>query len=86
MSSKQTVKLFALSTCIHCRHARHFLEDNGIPLEIHYVDLVGDEERDALLDTMRRYNEALSFPTIVFANGFVVVGFQESVIREALAL
>ncbi|MFI3271957.1 MAG: glutaredoxin family protein [Pseudomonadota bacterium] len=86
MKENKTVKLFALSTCIHCRHARTFLEDNGAELDVHYVDLLSDDERDVVLYDMRRYNEALSFPTMVFADGTVVIGFQEDAMREALGL
>lgn len=86
MIENKAVKLFALSTCIHCRHARHFLEDNGAELDVHYVDLLSDDERDVVLYDMRRYNEALSFPTMVFPNGVVVIGFQEDAMREALGL
>lgn len=86
MTENKAIKLFALSTCIHCRHARHFLEDNGATLDVYYVDLLSDDERDVVLYSMRRYNEALSFPTIVFTDGTVVIGFQEDALREALGL
>ena len=79
----QLTKFFALSTCVHCRHAREFLEKNRVPFECVYVDKTEGDERQQLLDEVRQYNPTLSFPILVFSDGVVIVGFKpEDISRE----
>lgn len=77
---------YGLSTCIHCKHAREFLEDNNVPFELHYVDLAEGNERVKLLEEVREYNPNVSFPTIVIDSDTVIVGFQREELQEALGL
>jgi glutaredoxin len=71
---------------MHCRHVREFLEKNQVPFTSHELDLAEEEERDALLDVLRRYNPDLTFPTIVIDGAKVVVGFQPGVLARGLGL
>ncbi|GAB4251738.1 MAG: glutaredoxin family protein [Thermoleophilia bacterium] len=85
--SQHSVKLFALSTCSHCRNARRLLDDNGYDYECIEVDLTAGDERDAVVEEVRSYNPKLSFPTMVIDGGDrVIVGYKENEIREALGL
>ncbi len=79
------VKLYALSTCGHCRSARNFLDANGIEYICIEVDLTSGEERKNVLDEVRGFNPNCSFPTLVIGDK-VIVGFKEPEIREALGL
>ncbi len=79
------VKLYALSTCIHCRNAKEFLTDSGITYKCIDVDTLGVEERKEVLDEIRRVNSSCSFPTIVIGDS-VIVGFKEDEIKRALGL
>jgi len=78
------VVFYGLSTCIHCRHAREFLENHHIEFELHYVDKAEGEERTELLGKVREYNPSVSFPTIVIDSSTVIVGFQPEALTEAL--
>jgi hypothetical protein len=49
------------------------------------VDLLTGDERKALLDEIRKFNPACSFPTILIGDS-VIVGFNEIAIRKALGL
>ena len=82
----QLDKFFALSTCVHCRHTREFLENNHVQIAPMYVDKLGEVDREAALADMSKYNPQLSFPTLVFSNGEVVVGFQPEAIGKELGL
>jgi glutaredoxin-like protein NrdH len=85
MTQYPPVKLYALSTCGHCRNTKRFLDENGIEYSSVDVDLTTGEERQTLLDEVRALNPNCSFPTIVIGET-IVVGYKEALIREALGL
>ena len=85
MSQHPPVKLYALSTCGHCRNTKRFLDENGIEYYSVEVDLTTGEERQTLLDEVRKLNPNCSFPTIVIGET-IIVGFKEAQIKEALGL
>lgn len=78
---------YGLSTCIHCRNARSFLEKNHQDSTWIYVDLLDGGEREEALDEVRKFNPRISFPTIVIGEGeFVVIGFQPEELSRILGL
>ncbi|MFW5489645.1 MAG: glutaredoxin family protein [Desulfovibrio sp.] len=79
-----SIKFFGLSTCIHCKKARQLLEECNADFDCTYVDQLTGEERQNCIEELKRHNPGLSFPTIVFENDEVVVGFDEQKIRNAL--
>ncbi|UZP67317.1 glutaredoxin family protein [Desulfovibrio mangrovi] len=85
MAKPCNVTLYALSTCIHCKKTKQFLEDNDVQFKVVYVDqLTGDERKEAIA-RIKEYNPKLSFPTIIIDEGVcVIVGFQKEEIQEAL--
>ena len=84
-SNKPKIRLYTLSTCSHCTRTKHFFEENGIAVEFTDVDLLSGEERERVMDEVRKLNPDCSFPTICI-NEFVVVGFNEEKLRNALDL
>jgi glutaredoxin len=80
-----TVKMYTLSTCSHCKAAKKFMKDCAVVYEFTDVDLLAGQERKSVLDEIRKYNPACSFPTILIGDT-VIIGFNESAIREALGL
>lgn len=78
------IKFFSLSTCIWCRKTRTYLDENGIRYEEVTVDQLTGAPREKALQDLSRHNPNKSFPTLVFENGKVVVGFKPEDIREAL--
>lgn len=81
----QSVKLFSLSTCSHCKSTKRLLSECHIQYEFTDVDLLDVEERKAILEDIRSYNPECSFPTIVIGDK-VVVGYNEKEIKSALGL
>lgn len=79
------VKLYALSTCIHCKNTKEFLNGCGVKYECIEVDKLEGEERQKILDEVRELNPRCSFPTIVIDEK-VIVGFRQDEIKEALGL
>lgn len=85
-SHNHSCVFYGLSTCIHCRHAREFLEKNNVEFELHYVDKAEGQERVKLLEAVREYNPNVSFPTIVIDGAKVIIGFQPETLAADLGL
>ena len=83
--SDQSVKIFSLSTCSHCKSTKKFLNDCTIIFEFVDVDLLDGEERKAILEDVKKFNPKCSFPTIVIGDT-VIIGYKEEEIKEALGL
>jgi glutaredoxin-like protein NrdH len=79
------VKVYALSTCIHCKNAKEYLNECEIGYDCIDVDKLSGEERKAILEEVKNLNPSCSFPTIVIGNK-VIVGFRKDEIKEALNL
>ena len=77
------IKVYALSTCVHCTPAKEYLEDHPIPYDCVHVDFLSGEERTQIMDIVRKLNPAMSFPTIVIGKK-VIVGFRREEIEQAL--
>lgn len=80
------VMLYALSTCIWCKRTKQFLDENRVVYDYVYVDALDRETKKQVLAEVRRWNKHESFPTVVIDGEKVVVGFDESRLREALGL
>lgn len=83
MTQSSPVTLYALSTCIHCKHAKEFLDRCGITYDCIFVDKLKGDERKTIVENIKKINPKLSFPTI-FINGETIIGFKEKEIEEAL--
>ena len=79
------VFVYALSTCGHCKRTKQFLKDNNIEFDHIDVDLTQGDERQKLVDEVKTYNEACTFPTVLIGET-VIVGFKEDKLKEALGL
>jgi glutaredoxin-like protein NrdH len=83
MTEQVPVKLYALSTCGHCKNTKRFLDEMDVEYDMTEVDLTSGEERKAVIEEVKQYNPGLTFPTLVVGPK-VIVGFKEQEIREAL--
>lgn len=77
------VKLYALSTCIHCKNTKAYLDQCGSQYECVFVDKLEGDERKKIIEEVKKLNPAVSFPTVVI-NGEVIVGFNKDKIDKAL--
>jgi hypothetical protein len=50
------------------------------------VDLVEDNERDQVMDEVKKWNPRCSFPTLVINDKVCIIGYKEGDIKEALGL
>lgn len=79
------VKMYSLSTCGHCRATKKLLDECSVQYEFKDVDLLTGEERQRIVEEVKKLNSECSFPTIVIGDK-VIVGYKEKEIKEALGL
>ncbi len=79
------VKIYTISTCSHCKATKKLLSDCSIKFEFTDVDLLTGDERNAIIEEVKRFNPACSFPTIIIGDT-VIVGHKEQEIKKALGL
>lgn len=84
--NEHAVVFYGLSTCIWCRRTREFLEDQGVTFDFHYVDLLEGAAREEAIAEVRRWNPAVSFPTIVVNGETCVIGFRPEELQRVLGL
>jgi len=77
------IKLYALSTCSHCRDCKTLLAELGCDYTCIDVDQLSPDERKAILAEIQQINPRLSFPTLVVGDK-VIVGFKKEEIQELL--
>ena len=80
------IMLYALSTCIWCKKTKDLLSSLGVAYDYVFVDLEKGSARQKLIDDIKVFNPACSFPTMVINNEKCIVGYKEKEIREALGL
>lgn len=81
-----TIKIYTLSTCSHCKAAKKFLSENNVSYDFTDVDLLEGDEKALVLEEIKKHNPRLTFPTIIINGRMVIIGFQDREIREALGL
>lgn len=79
-----TIKLYGLSTCIHCKNAIAYLDEKGLTYDKTFVDLLNGDDYDRMVEEVRKLNPNLSFPTILIDDKEVVVGFHNNKLDELL--
>jgi len=79
------VKIFSLSTCGHCKATKKLLNDCTVEYDFVDVDLLQGEERNAILEEVKKFNPNCSFPTVIIGDK-IIVGYKEKEIKEALGI
>ena len=84
MELKKKVRLYSLSTCPTCKKLKQFLDNNDIKYELIEIDLLDSGEQWVTTKEVKRYNPAVTYPTLVIED--VITEFNEQAIKEALGL
>jgi glutaredoxin-like protein NrdH len=81
----EVCKLYTLSTCSHCKSCKRFLGDCGIEYEFTDVDLLPDQDRQEVIEEIKKLTTRCAFPTIIIGEK-IIVGFKEDEIKAALGM
>ena len=81
----QDVKLYALTTCLHCKSTKDYLDKCGVDYDCVDVDSLDKDERRKLLNEIKEANPGCAFPMLRIGSK-VIIGFKKEEIKEALNL
>lgn len=81
---KKKVRLYSLSTCPTCKRVKKILDEHNIKYELIEVDLLDSGEQWVTSKEIKRYNPAVTYPTLVVEE--VIVEFDEEAIKETLGI
>ena len=77
--------MYALTTCLHCKNTKKFLEENKFEVIVIHLDDYCDSDRSDLMEKVRKYNPRGTFPVVLMPNGKVIVGFRKMLLQEAMS-
>lgn len=78
-----TVRLYALSTCGHCKAVQKLLAELAVPYELVEVDLLEGDARTEAIAQVKQYNPGCTFPTVIIGDS-IIIGHREEELRQAL--
>lgn len=81
---KKKLRLYALSTCPECKRLKLYLDENNIKYELIEVDLLDSGEQWVTTREIKRYNPAVTYPTVVIEE--VILGLDKEAIKMALGI
>jgi len=84
VEQKKKVRLYSLTTCPTCKRVKEFLDGYNIKYELIEVDLLDSGEQWVTSKEVKRYNPAVTYPTLVIEE--VVLGLDEEAIKNALGI
>ncbi len=80
------VTLYALSTCVWCKLTKQFLNENGVAYEFVDVDLLDDNDKSKVHETIMSKGGNLSYPTTIVDDKTVITGFRKDQLKEVLGV
>jgi glutaredoxin-like protein NrdH len=80
------VSVYALSTCVWCKLTKQYLNENNVEYEFVDVDMLDDEDKDKVHQTVLSKGGALSYPTTIVDDKIVITGFRKDKLKEVLGL
>ncbi len=84
MGTQKKARLYGLSTCPTCKRVKNLLDELNIKYELIEVDLLDSGEQWVTSKEVRRYNPAVTYPTLVIEE--VITEPDEEAIKEALGI
>jgi glutaredoxin-like protein NrdH len=80
------VILYTLSTCVWCKLTKQFLKDSEVEYDFVDVDLLDEEEKTKVHETIMSKGADLSYPTTIVDDKTVITGFRKDKLKEALGV
>lgn len=81
---KKKLRLYTLSTCPECKRLKLYLDEHNIKYELIEVDLLDSGEQWVTTKEIKRYNPAVTYPTLVIEE--VILGLNKEAIEIALGI
>ena len=81
----QKIILYSLSTCVFCDATKKMFDDLSIDYQCIQADELPDDEKEKVIEELKKVNPRCSFPTVVIEN-HVIVGYKTQEIKETLGI
>ena len=75
------VRVYALSTCPYCKRTIAFLKENGVEMEIVFIDELSEKEREKIISEIYELTGAYGVPVVLYGDK-VIVGFREDELKK----
>jgi glutaredoxin len=82
---KGDILLYTLSTCVWCRKMKRWLNEAGYAYRYVDVDLEPGGDDGPVMEEVRKWNPACSFPTVVVKGSECFAGFKPERLEELLS-
>lgn len=83
-TNRGKVMLYALSTCVWCKKTKGLLDDLGVDYSYIYVDQLAEDDTEKVINDVKVWNPACTFPTVVINDDKCIVGFKAQEIKKEL--
>jgi len=80
--NKGKVILYAISTCIWCKKTKQLLNDIGVEYSFVDVDLLDQNEKDAVKREVFKWKKTIGYPLIVIDDKECIPTFDEDIIKS----
>ena len=84
--STHRVLMYAISTCLWCRKAKMFLENNSVEYEYIDIDRSSQKDREAIRADILHRSAPFLFPTIIVDDKVLLTNPTETELRKVLEL
>ena len=81
---KGNITLYALSTCGWCQKTKKLLNSLGVKYKYVVVDTLEEKASTEATKQILKWNNDISFPTMVIDDSSCILGFDEEKIKEKL--
>jgi glutaredoxin len=82
--NKGDIFLYTLSTCGWCKQMKRWLDKKRLAYSYVDVDLEPAQDKETVIEAVRRWNPKCSFPTVVVNDKDCFVGFKPDRLKELL--
>ena len=77
--------IYALSTCAWCRKMKSWLENASLEYSYVDVDRLSDEEKQEVIEELKKWNPRCSYPTVVVNRSECFVGYKPDRLKELIS-
>ena len=82
---KHKVEFFGFTTCSWCKKTKAWLDENGIEVEVVYMNELEGDERKQAKERILEFASRISFPCVIIDDGAEVVqGYKPDKYEEFL--
>jgi glutaredoxin-like protein NrdH len=83
-NNKHKIRVYALSTCVHCKATLQFLRESDVEFEYIHVDQCDKKDLAEIMKDIQKRGGSFSFPKIIVDDKTMISGFVKDKIKETI--